>query len=75
MKAFIGKSLKACNESAGAINAASFTWNIANGVINWYHNHKHHHTIRLTSEQEQHLSDGGTLQVQYDCGNVLQVKL
>lgn len=65
---------EAANAINGIVNTAQFTYNVTKGAINWYHNRKHHHSIPLSKEQEEHFDKGGTLECEYACGNVLRAR-
>jgi hypothetical protein len=62
---------KSLNEISGHVNAAQFTWNVINGVLQWIHGGKVHHTLTLTADQIQTLNNGGRVECSYECGTLL----
>ena len=68
------KALNAVGETASVVNAVQFTYSLVDGAIHWYHNKKHHHSINLSPEEKKHLAEGGTIECEYACGNVLRAK-
>lgn len=74
LKIRMKKTLNAINETAGAVNAAQFTYEIANKAIRFFHKGKHHHSVDLSDEEERHLANGGSIECEYACGTALRVK-
>jgi hypothetical protein len=72
MKINVKKGLRHINTAMTVISAAQFTWGVVEGVLHWYHQGEHHHSISLTEAQRQHLIAGGTLECEYDCGTILR---
>ena len=71
MRATLTKTLNGINATAGAVNATQFTWKLIENTLHWFHIGKAHHSITLTEDQRRHVANGGNLECEYACGQVL----